>query len=286
MSGGIRITALQIQSRPCDRNANLDRSAAQIRQLGDTDLVVLPELSSPGYSDEVLKNKDQYAEDILQGPSFNFYSQLANECNCCIAYGILCLQRKNTITITHVVVAPGMSEPVASYDKIHLCQVGACSEVALGIAPGSLVPCAFEVRGVRIGLCICYDLRFPELWRKLAWEKNCDVILHPCAFSRDTTFFTWHQFVTTRAVENGVYVISTNYAGEQFGDSVASPPWVGNVVSGNGMERSSKLLVCRGTAEGLLNVFVDLKLLEMVRKMAPFRECQRFWRSKSKDGSE
>ena len=73
-------------------------------------------------------------------------------------------------------------------------------------------------------------------------------------------------------------MIRTNYAWEQFGDSVASPPWVGNVVSDNGTERSSKLLVCRGTAEGRLDVFVDLKLLEMVRKMAPFRECQRFWR--------
>ena len=61
-------------------------------------------------------------------------------------------------------------------------------------------------------------------------------------------------------------MVRTNYAWEQFGDSVASPPWVGNVVSDNGTERSSKLLVCRGTAEGRLDVFVDLKLLEMVRK--------------------
>ena len=95
---------------------------------------------------------------------------------------------------------------------------------ATGSTPGVV-----EINGVKVGVTICYDIRFPELYRKLAWDADCDLILHPSAFIRDATFPCYHQFVTTRAVENGVYLLSVNYAGEDFGDSIAVPPWVGPV---------------------------------------------------------
>ena len=281
---GVSIVSLQIRSSPGNVTANLAHSATQIRRLlrkpgKKPDIVLLPELSSTGYSDEVLQNKEKYAEDPFAGPSFQFYSKLSLECGCCIAYGILC-RRLKKVTISHVVVGPGRNRPVAKYDKIHLCSVGDCSEVAYGITPGELnqeVSATFQVKGVRVGLCICYDLRFPELWRLLAWTKHCDVILHPCAFSRDATWKTWHPFVTTRAVENGVYVVSANYAGSHFGDSIVCPPWVGSVASADGgTTRNSEILVCKGTMEGHNHVIIDQTLLRDVRKQAPFRDVQRF----------
>ena len=53
--------------------------------------------------------------------------------------------------------------------------------------------------------------------------------LHPAAFVRDATFHCYHQFAMTRAVENGVYLLSVNYAGASFGDSIAVGPWIGPV---------------------------------------------------------
>jgi len=92
--------------------------------------------------------------------------------------------REPVFTIAQAVVAPtGRVELV--YDKMHLCDMGKCSEVAHGLARGER-PGVFTCRGWRVGVCICYDLRFPELWRRLAWEEDCDLIVHPSAFVRDS----------------------------------------------------------------------------------------------------
>ena len=68
------------------------------------------------------------------------------------------------------------------------------------------------------GLTVCYDLRFAELYGHLAWECECDLILHLSAFIRNATFGSYHPFATTHAVENGVYLLSVNYryAGERL----------------------------------------------------------------------
>ena len=92
--------------------------------------------------------------------------------------------REPVFTIAQAVVAPtGRVELV--YDKMHLCDMGKCSEVAHGLTRGEQ-PGVFTCRGWRVGVCICYDLRFPELWRRLAWEEDCDLIVHPSAFVRDS----------------------------------------------------------------------------------------------------
>ena len=91
--------------------------------------------------------------------------------------------RTPVFTIAQAVVGPTGIELV--YDKMHLCDMGACSEVAHGLTRGER-PGVFTCRGWRVGVCICYDLRFPELWRRLAWEEDCDLIVHPSAFVRDS----------------------------------------------------------------------------------------------------
>jgi predicted amidohydrolase len=155
---------------------------------------------------------------------------------------------------------------VLAYDKMHLCDMGACSEVAYGIARGT-EPGVFDCRGYSVGLTICYDLRFPELHRHLSWDRDCDLILHPAAFVRDATFPCYHQFVTTRAVENGVYMLSVNYAGDEFGASIAVPPWIGPV-PGLESELASTSLE---TEEGVLPLTVEPGHLEAVRRAYPYR---------------
>ena len=170
------------------------------------------------------------------------------------------------MTICQAVVGPS-GDVVQLYDKMHLCSMGACSEVGYGLTAGT-TPGVFEVAGWRVGLAICYDLRFPELWRKLAWDLECDVILHPSAFVRDATFPCYHQFVTTRAVENGIYVMSVNHAGEDFGDSIAVPPWVGPVPGLEAELATSSL----DTAEGVLPMVAERAHLAAVRSAYPYRQ--------------
>lgn len=84
--------------------------------------------------------------------------------------------------ICQVVVQPD-GEVLCSYDKLHLCHFGDCSERSYFSRGDSL--CTFEVRGVTIGLLICYDIRFPELCRQLSWgpsgEGSPIVLLAPAA---------------------------------------------------------------------------------------------------------
>ena len=96
--------------------------------------------------------------------------------------------------------------------------------------PGSKLA-VFDAFGVKVGLMICADMRYPELARELAVEHQVDLVLHPCAFSRDASFHSWHQFVIARALENQIYWLSLNYSGENFGASIFAPPWIDSTMS-------------------------------------------------------
>ena len=270
------LRVLGVQIAP---GANIQQRATQlIRENPGHELYVMPELSSHGYDDTVLSQLDSYAEKA-DGSIFQHFSNCARDVNAYICYGYLRRTECGGCTICQAVVDPS-GELVLSYDKMHLCDMGACSEVGYGVQPGS-TPGVFEINGVKVGVTICYDIRFPELYRKLAWDADCDLILHPSAFIRDATFPCYHQFVTTRAVENGVYLLSVNYAGEDFGDSIAVPPWVGPVPGlidegddqGGAYGHDEGVLSTRslGIEEGVLPLLVQPGHCEAVRKAYPYR---------------
>ena len=308
----LKVCAAQIRATPGDVEGNLRRAEQLIRANPGHHLYVLPELSSCGYSDEVLADCAAFAHGSFDGV-FKFFIDLAREVDAHICFGFLCrtsrplsavpavgsrvlaashpghVTRVNAVaaaadvlfgsgtertyllaelrtpvfTIAQAVVGPTGIELV--YDKMHLCDMGACSEVAHGLTRGER-PGVFTCRGWRVGVCICYDLRFPELWRRLAWEEDCDLIVHPSAFVRDPTFPMYHSFVTTRAVENGIYVLSVNFAGADFGESIAAPPWVGPV-PGLADQRARVL----GCDEGVLALSCETAVLDAVRQAYPYR---------------
>ncbi|MGI9404759.1 MAG: carbon-nitrogen hydrolase family protein, partial [Hyphomicrobiaceae bacterium] len=113
---------------------------------------------------------------------------------------------------------------VGHFDKLHRAQFGFSEEKEF-FSPGEHI-FTFECLGVRVAPIICYDIRFPELLRTLVLDHGVELILHCGAYGRDESFDSWHAFVTTRAMENQVYVLSLNRAGAQFGDSVFCGPWV------------------------------------------------------------
>jgi predicted amidohydrolase len=120
----------------------------------------------------------------------------------------------------------------AVYRKVHLFDndvPGAAMRESDAIAPGEEIVAA-DAGGVRLGLAVCYDLRFPELFRALALD-GCRVLALPAAFTERTGRDHWEVLVRARAVENQVFVIAADQVGQTsprlrwFGRSMIVDPW-------------------------------------------------------------
>lgn len=190
---------------------------------GGIDLVVLPELSSIEYSRLSFEKLDALAEPI-DGPSFEHWRWFAKQHSCHVVYGFP-RKEHGQFFITIAAVCPD-GNLIGHYDKMHLAQFGASMEKEYFTRGRKIF--VFEIKGVRVAPIICYDIRFPELSRTLALEHKTDLILHCGAYARDESFATWHSFAITRALENQVFFLSLNRAGEDYGSSLFCWPWVDN----------------------------------------------------------
>ena len=211
------------------RDAHLTQSTDKVRrelENGTVDLVVLPELSSIDYSRDAFRNLDTLAEP-LDGPSFNAWRVVAQEFNTHILFSFP-RRSENDCHISAAVVGP-TGELVGHYDKLHLAQYGASMEKEYFERGDHLL--VFDVAGFRLSTIICYDIRIPELARTLVIDHGTDVICHVGAYARDPSFYSWHHFAVSRALENQVYFLSLNRAGKNFGNSVFCPPWVDEVTT-------------------------------------------------------
>jgi predicted amidohydrolase len=138
-------------------------------------------------------------------------------------------------------------EITARYDKIHMFDVEVTPEETYresdGYRPGSRAVAA-DTPFARLGLSICYDLRFPHLYRALA-EAGADVLVVPAAFSHVTGAAHWHSLLRARAIENGAWVLAPAQTGlhsaatgrprRTYGHSLAVSPW-GEVTADAGEE--------------------------------------------------
>jgi predicted amidohydrolase len=134
-------------------------------------------------------------------------------------------------------------EIAARYDKIHMFDVdlanGESYRESRNFRPGE-VAVAADLPWGRLGLTICYDLRFPALYRALA-ESGSSMLAIPAAFTRQTGEAHWHVLVRARAIENGSFVFAAAQGGrhengrETYGHSLVVDPW-GNVLAEAGTE--------------------------------------------------
>lgn len=134
-------------------------------------------------------------------------------------------------------------EIVAVYDKIHMFDVdlagGESYRESRNFRPGESAVIA-DLPFARFGLSICYDLRFPALYRALA-EAGATVLTIPSAFTRQTGEAHWHVLIRARAIENGCFVLAAAQGGkhengrETFGHSLAVDPW-GRILAEGGAE--------------------------------------------------
>jgi len=134
---------------------------------------------------------------------------------------------------TAVVINPG-GHLIAHYRKIHLFDVdipgGATLKESDATAPGDELV-VVEIGGARVGLTICYDVRFPELYRGLVKDKGAEVLMVPAAFTAHTGAAHWHLLLRARAIEDQAWVVAPaqwgrhNEKRESYGHTLVVDPW-------------------------------------------------------------
>ncbi|WP_300453086.1 carbon-nitrogen hydrolase family protein [Accumulibacter sp.] len=226
----LRVAAVQMVSTPrVDENL---RAAARL--IADAvaqgaELVALPEyFPIMGMSDA---DKVKVREDPGQGPIQDFLSATALAHRIWLIGGSLPLRSDHPDKVLNSCLAyDPQGACVARYDKIHLFgfrQGNECYDESATIEAGRQ-PVAFATPGGRVGLSICYDLRFPELYRALGVT---DLLVVPAAFTETTGRAHWEILLRARAIENQCYVLAVAQGGqhengrETHGNSMLIDPW-------------------------------------------------------------
>ena len=136
---------------------------------------------------------------------------------------------------------------VARYRKIHLFDVDIPNAATLRESDATRAGDALvvaDIAGAKVGLSICYDVRFPELYRRLALERGAEVLVVPAAFTAHTGAAHWHVLLRARAIENQAWVVAAAQWGrhndkrESYGHTLVIDPWgsiVGERADGDGV---------------------------------------------------
>jgi deaminated glutathione amidase len=256
-----KVAALQMVSTPeRDRNlADAGRLIAQAARAG-AQLVQLPEyFCFMGFKDT---DKLAIRETPEDGPIQQFLADAAREHGVWIIGGTLPLRspEPNRVLNTTLVFDPA-GRQVARYDKIHLFNFEKGEESfdeARTICPGSEVR-TFDAPFGRVGLSVCYDLRFPELYRKLG---DCALMVVPSAFTYTTGKAHWETLLKARAIENQCYVLAAAQGGKHengrrtWGHSVLIDPW-------------GEIVAVKDEGAGVVAGGIDLARIAAVRQSLP-----------------
>ena len=227
----MRVAAVQLTST-ADRDRNLataDRLTRAAAAAG-SELVVLPEKWA------VLGTPEETAAgaEPFDGPALTWASATARELGIDLVAGSIAErvpgQEKSANTSAHV--GPD-GEVRAVYRKVHMFDVevgGRSYRESAHEEPGDEIVLSETAEGVRLGMTVCYDLRFPELYRILA-VRGALVLTVPAAFTLATTRDHWEVLLRARAIEDQAFVIAANQVGEHApglrsgGRSMIVDPW-------------------------------------------------------------
>lgn len=262
----MRVAAIQLQAG-LHKAQNIAKAIGMVRQAASlgAELVVLPEMFSlygnlakaaheaepiPGPTSQTLIETAIQEKIFLCGGSFAQQGHEAGQPG--LAYN------------TSLLISP-QGEILSCYRKIHRFDVEIPGQVSAQesahFLAGSEIPRAC-IHKKWVGTAICYDLRFPELFRKLS-NQGLDLLLLPSAFTRTTGLDHWHVLVRARAIENQVFVIAANQVGEHvpgvssFGHSLIVDPWGKVLAEANGQD------------EAIITADLDFSMQTAIRQRVP-----------------
>jgi predicted amidohydrolase len=227
----IRVACVQMTSRR-DKAANLERAEALVARAASTgaDVVVLPEKWN------LIGGADDYragAEELAGGESVDAMAGWARTLGISLVGGSITERREGRDKLSNTCcVFDAQGDLVSVYRKIHLFDVEVGGQVyreSETEEPGT-EPVVAQLEGWPLGLSVCYDLRFPELYRILALE-GAELVTVPAHFTTPTGRDHWHVLLRARAIENQLYVAAAGQVGETlpgkpaYGRSLIVDPW-------------------------------------------------------------
>lgn len=242
----------------------VEKAAAQ-----KAELVVLPENFAIMGMSEV--DKLEVAESDGIGPIQEFLGKTAEKHKVWLVGGTIPIQAGNGKVRATALVFNDRGERVGRYDKIHLFDVdvpGSNEQYresnTIEAGEDALV---VDTPFGRLAVAICYDLRFPELFRQMT-ETGMDILAVPAAFTARTGAAHWELLVRARSVENLCYTVASNQGGfhvnsrETYGHSMIVDPW-------------GKVLACQPSGSGVVVAEVDTDQLTKVRTTFPALQHRR-----------
>lgn len=265
------VAAIQMVSGS-DWRANLHRASELIAEAASAgaQLVVLPENFAVFNTEQLLvRGQEEVSAD---GPIRQFLADQARLSHVWLVAGSLpILSADGTRVRAACVVVNNHGEEVARYDKLHLFDADVADSQASyreseKIEPGEALVLVDTPVG-RLGLTICYDLRFPDLYQALV-EAGAELITVPAAFTQVTGEAHWEVLLRARAIETQCYVIAANQGGmhnprrETFGHSMVVDPW-------------GRVLGQQPRGEGVVVAGVETGLVRELRSKMPLRQHRR-----------
>jgi predicted amidohydrolase len=268
----LNVACIQMRSG-VEVNANVDAASALIRRAAGegAELIATPEMTSlldrkPGTV--FAKSTTEAADSALAA-----FRALAAELKIWLLIGSLPIRADATRCANRSFLIGPDGTVAARYDKIHMFDVqlnaGNIYRESEGFAAGGEAVLAATPK-VKLGMTVCYDVRFPHLFRDLA-KAGAEVISVPAAFTRITGEAHWHVLLRARAIETGSFIVAPAQCGkhadgrETYGHSLVIGPW-GEVLAEAGVE------------PGIIAATVDLAQVAEARRKIPALEHDRPYR--------
>ncbi len=256
LAAAVQMTASSSKAENLAKAETFARSAAE----RGAALIVLPEV----FSWRGRHRKEPEQVESIPGPTTHRLQELATRHAIHLLAGsFLEKSGESRAYNTSLLFSPD-GNILACYRKIHLFDVDIPGQVSIkesdSMKPGEEVVTATTQLGT-VGLSICYDLRFPELYRGLT-QRGAQVVFVPSAFTFPTGAAHWEALLRARAIENQVYIVAPNQIGKNvygfadYGNSMIIDPW-------------GKILARAPDKECIITAEIDLDYLEKVRRELP-----------------
>ncbi len=270
----LKVAVIQMKSGE-DKEKNLIQAKKLIQTAikKNIDFIALPEVFN--YRGNI--NEASKMAEIIPGYSSNFISDLAKKYNVWILIGSMMENRgsenqkirksgnKKPFN-TSVLINP-KGEIVTKYRKMHLFDIKLKGQEILESSRNQAgkEPKLVKIKNIKVGLSICYDLRFPELYRHYS-QMGAKILCIPSSFTKPTGEAHWHTLIKARAIENLSYVIAPNQSGtgtsgiKTYGHSLIVDPW-GKVLAEGPPDK-----------EAVVFAELDFSYLDKIRRNLPALE--------------
>lgn len=237
----LRASVVQSCATP-DLRANLADLEARIREAArqGATFIALPEACEFLHPDN--RQFFAHAKPLEDSPAFDALSKVAADVDAWLLIGSLSVRVNDATLANRSILVTPQGKVRAAYDKINLFDAAPGEKPSLESRIYRRGDKAFvvDIGAARIGLSVCYDLRFPQLYRALA-QQGAQILMVPSAFMQVTGEAHWHTLLRARAIETGCFVMAPAQCGvphegrESFGHSLIVSPW-GEVLADVGVE--------------------------------------------------